>query len=138
MSRADAQRGSAPVELTILTPVLLLLVMLIMLAGRVTGAQSIADEVAHDAARAASLERTPQQAEAAARSIAESTLQTYDLRCQEATLVLDHGGLSPGGTVTATLTCHVALKDLSGLGVSGSHAVNGESTVVIDTFRGAP
>ncbi|WP_461003983.1 TadE/TadG family type IV pilus assembly protein [Streptomonospora sediminis] len=126
------------VELTILTPVLLLFALLMILAGRVTRADTTADEVAHSAARAASLERTPDQAEAAASAVAASALDSQGLACADYTLNLDHGGLDPGGAVTAVLECHIGLGDLTGLQLPGTHTVEGESTVVVDTFRGRP
>ncbi|MFV2196720.1 TadE/TadG family type IV pilus assembly protein [Nocardiopsis sp. LOL_012] len=131
-------RGSAAVELTVLTPVLLLFAMLVILAGRLSGAGSTADHAAHAAARAAALERSVPQAEARAGAIAAQSLGGSGLRCADHTLTLDHGGLVPGGTVTAVLECHVGLGDLSGLGVPGTITVRGTSTVAVDTFRGQP
>ncbi|GAA4956749.1 pilus assembly protein [Streptomonospora halophila] len=138
MRRRDSQRGSMALELTVLTPLLLLFALLMILAGRVTRAEATADEVAHSAARAASLERTPDRAEAAAASVAASALDSQGLACSDYDLRLEHGGLSAGGAVTAVLACRVDLGDLSGLDVPGSHTVEGESTVVVDTFRGRP
>ncbi|GLU47476.1 TadE family protein [Nocardiopsis ansamitocini] len=131
-------RGSAAVELTVITPLLLMFAFLMILGGRVTGAGSTADEVAHAAARAASIEREPGQAEAAANQVAADTLATHGLKCASYSLELDHGGLQPGGAVTAALTCNVSFSDISGLGLPGSSTVRGESTVVIDTYRGTP
>ncbi|MBV2366928.1 pilus assembly protein [Streptomonospora sp. NEAU-YY374] len=125
-------------ELTVLTPMLLLFAMLMLLAGRVTGAAATADEVAHAAARAASLERTPAQADAAAAATAEAALSTHGLVCADYALTVDHGGLLPGAAVHAVLECHVGLGDLVGLDVPGTHTIEGESTVVVDTFRGQP
>ncbi|WP_369406308.1 TadE/TadG family type IV pilus assembly protein [Nocardiopsis trehalosi] len=133
-----AERGSMATELTILTPMILLFAMLMLLAGRVTGAEATADEVAHAAARAAALERTPAQADAAAAATAEAALSTHGLVCADYAMTLDHGGLAPGGAVHAVLECRVGLGDLVGLGVPGTHTIAGESTVVVDTFRGRP
>ncbi|MDT0303622.1 TadE/TadG family type IV pilus assembly protein [Streptomonospora wellingtoniae] len=138
MSPRDAQRGSMAVELTILTPMLILFAMLMILAGRVTRAEATADEVAHAAARAASMQRSTARAEAAAAETAAAALDSHGLACSEYTLTLDHGGLAPGGAVTAVLDCHIGLGDLSGLALPGTHTVEGEATVVVDTFRGQP
>ncbi|MCY9783992.1 pilus assembly protein [Nocardiopsis sp. EMB25] len=135
--RAD-DRGSAAVELTLLTPVLLLFALLMILAGRVVSAGATADEVAHAAARAAALERQAPQAEAAARQVAEASLASEGLTCASHTLTLDHAGLSPGGFVTARLECHVGLGDLAGLDVPSTVTISGTSTVAVDTFRGEP
>ncbi|MBB6119165.1 TadE family protein [Nocardiopsis algeriensis] len=134
----DRDRGSASVELAVLTPALLAFALLMVLAGRVVDASTTADEAAHSAARAASLQRTVPAAEAAARSVATQTLAGHGLGCGSHTVTLDSGGLLPGGAVTAVVRCHVSLADLTGLGVPGTHTVTGESTVVVDTFRGQP
>ncbi|MFC7326864.1 TadE/TadG family type IV pilus assembly protein [Marinactinospora rubrisoli] len=135
---ARRERGSAAAELAILTPMLIAFALVMILAGRVVGARSTADEVAHAAARAASMERDVAQAEAASQQVAAAALASHGLRCADYTLELDHGGLEPGGAVTASLSCHVALSDLSALNVPGSYTVQGESTAVIDTYRGTP
>ncbi len=138
MISRDRQRGSMSVELAALTPLLILFAMLMVLGGRVTRAEATADEVAHSAARAASLERAPEQAEAAAGDTVVTALDSHGLACSDHTLTLDHGGLSAGGAVTATLQCHVGLGDLAGMRLPGTHTVEGESTAVVDTFRGQP
>ncbi|WP_258862709.1 TadE/TadG family type IV pilus assembly protein [Marinitenerispora sediminis] len=138
MTGRDRERGSAAAELAVVTPLLLMFVLLMVLAGRVTSAHGAADEVAHAAARAASMERDAAGAEAAGNQMAASALASHGLRCADFSLALDHGGLQPGGAVTAALDCNVALGDLSLLNVPGTVTVRGESTVVIDTFRGTP
>lgn len=131
-------RGSASVELVLLTPALLAFALLMVLAGRVADANSTADQVAHSAARAASLERSVAAAEGAASSTAASSLAENGLSCGDHTVTLDHGGLTPGGAVTAVVECHVGLSGLTGLGVPGTLTVTGDATVVVDTFRGQP
>ncbi|RKS08317.1 Flp pilus assembly protein TadG [Nocardiopsis sp. Huas11] len=134
----EDDRGAASVELALLTPMMIGFALLVILTGRVIGAGAIADEAAHAAARAASLERSVPAAEAGARGIAERSLAASGLTCSDHTLALDHGGLQPGGAVTAVLDCRVGLDDLSGLGVPGNVTVQGSSTVAVDTFRGQP
>ncbi|MEV2276818.1 TadE family protein [Nocardiopsis sp. NPDC049922] len=134
--RHGDDRASAPVELALLTPLLIMFALLMILAGRVVGAGSTADEVAHAAARAAALERQVPQAEAAARRITAASLASQGLTCSSHTLTLDHNGLTPGGFVTATLECHVGLNDLAGLNVPSTVTISGSSTVAVDSFRG--
>ncbi|MFD6951701.1 TadE/TadG family type IV pilus assembly protein [Nocardiopsis sp. NPDC060348] len=138
MGPGRGDRGSASVELVLLTPALLAFALLMVLAGRVVDAGSTADQVAHSAARAASLERTAAAAEAAASSTAASSLAENGLACGDHTVTLDHGGLTPGGAVTAVVECRVGLDGLTGLGVPGTYTVTGDATVVVDTFRGQP
>ncbi|MEV6819983.1 TadE family protein [Nocardiopsis dassonvillei] len=133
-----ADRGSATVELVLLTPALLAFAMLMVLAGRVADANSTADQVAHSAARAASLTRSVAAAEAAASGTAASSLAENGLACGNHSVTLDHGGLTPGGAVTAVVECRIGLGDLTGLGVPGTMTITGDATVVVDTFRGQP
>ncbi|WP_159940978.1 MULTISPECIES: TadE/TadG family type IV pilus assembly protein [unclassified Nocardiopsis] len=136
MSGSD--RGSASAELALLTPALLALAMLMVLAGRVVDAGTTADEAAHAAARAASMERTVGAAQTAAASVSSQTLAEHGRGCSDHSVALDHGGLAPGGAVTAVVECRVSLADLTGLGVPGGYTVRGESTAVVDTYRGQP
>ncbi|OOC53274.1 TadE family protein [Nocardiopsis sinuspersici] len=138
MDPGRGDRGSASVELVLLTPALLAFALLMVLAGRVVDARATAEEVAHAAARAASLERTVAAAETAASGTAASSLAENGLACGDHTVALDHGGLAPGGAVTAVVECRVGLGDLTGLGVPGTYTVTGDATVVVDTFRGRP
>ncbi|WP_435106821.1 TadE/TadG family type IV pilus assembly protein [Nocardiopsis synnemataformans] len=133
---AQGDRGSASVELVLLTPALLAFALLMVLAGRVADANSTADQVAHSAARAASLERSVAAAEAAASGTAASSLAENGLVCGDHSVTLDHGGLTPGGAVTAVVECRVGLSGLTGLGVPGTLTITGDATVVVDTFRG--
>ncbi|HJE57785.1 MAG TPA: pilus assembly protein [Nocardiopsis listeri] len=131
-------RGSASVELAIVTPALLLFAMLMIFAGRTVDAGTTVDEVAHAAARAASLERTPGEASAAATTIASATLREQGLACSDHTTSVDHGGLTAGGAVSVTVTCTVSFSDLLGVAFPGSRSIEGDATVAVDTFRGTP
>lgn len=131
-------RGSASVELALLTPALLAFALLMVVAGRVADANSTADQVAHSAARAASLERSVASAETAASSTAASSLAENGLVCGDYSVTLDHGGLTPGGAVSAVVECRVSMSGLTGLGVPGTITISGDATVVVDTFRGQP
>ena len=64
-SRRDQERGSASLEAAIGVPAFLLLIGLILLAGRVSLMRQAVQAVAADAARAASISRTAGEAEAA-------------------------------------------------------------------------
>src|SRR5690625_7409784 len=92
------ERGSASVELALLTPLLILLALLTVLAYRTVSAETTANAVAHTAARAATLQRTPTAAEAAAHHAVANALRTHDLSCASHHLELDIAGLEPGAT----------------------------------------
>ncbi|GAA3745195.1 Flp pilus assembly protein TadG [Spinactinospora alkalitolerans] len=132
------EHGGASVELALLTPLLVLIALLAVLAYRVVAAESTADAVAHAAARAATLQRTAEGANAAAHDAAANALRTHGLSCTTHILDLDTSGLEPGSTVSANLTCRADLADLSGLGVPGTYEAQGTATAVVDVYRGQP
>ncbi|WP_150236395.1 TadE/TadG family type IV pilus assembly protein [Nocardiopsis quinghaiensis] len=131
-------RGSASAELALLTPVLILIAMLVLLAHRLVTAGMAADAAAHAAARAATLERTPAAARTAAQSAAAQAVRTHALSCAAYDLSVDTGGLAPGATVSVTFACHADLSDLVGLGVPGTRTVQGTAASVVDTYRSTP
>ncbi|WP_160050831.1 TadE/TadG family type IV pilus assembly protein [Nocardiopsis sp. FR4] len=131
-------RGSASAELALLTPVLILIALLVLLAHRLVTAGMAADAAAHAAARAATLQRTPSAAQTEAETAAAEAVRTHALSCATHDLAVDTGGLAPGATVEVTLTCHADLSDLVGLGVPGTRTVVGTASSVVDTYRSTP
>ena len=75
-------RGSATLEMAIATPVMLLLISLMVLAGRVAVAGNTVTTVAGNAAREASLARTAGAASAVATSSARAALAAQAINCQ--------------------------------------------------------
>lgn len=115
MSRR-ADRGSATLELAVLAPGLLLLVALIALAGRYAIADGAVDQAAAEAARAASLQRTPSAGRDAAAEVARAALTDQGLSCLRTEIDVDVSGLRapPGqrGRVTVTVRCPLRVADL--------------------------
>lgn len=136
--RTEQDRGSASAELALLTPLIILIALLVLLAHRVVSAGMAADAAAASAARAATLERTPDAAHTAAETAAANAVRTHELSCTGYDLALDTGGLQPGATVRATLTCTTDLSDLSGLGLPGNRTVQGSAASVVDSYRSTP
>jgi Flp pilus assembly protein TadG len=138
-SRREA--GNAPLELMILAPVIMLLICLVIAAGRTTIAQGSVDAAARDAARQASIARSPEAAVAAAYASARSELSGENLNC---TPVIQMPGVyrdfaAPVGTpaaVTARVTCRVSLADLLIPGLPGSKTLRASFTSPIDPYRG--
>lgn len=131
-------RGSASAELALLTPLIILIALLVLLAHRVITAGMAADTAAAAAARAATLERTPEAAYTAAETAAANAMRTHELSCATYDLTIDTGGLQPGAMVRVTLTCTADLSDLSGLGVPGSRTIEGNAVSVVDSYRSTP
>jgi len=135
MLRHD-ERGSAAAELTLLTPLLILLLLFVVLCGRLADTKLRINDVAHQAARAATLARTPSQAVASAQSTANAALASAGITCQSLTVSTDTQGLKPGSTVTVTVSCSVGLGDLTMLGVPGSRTFESSFSSPVDVWRG--
>jgi Flp pilus assembly protein TadG len=134
-ARRGGERGSAAVEITLLAPLLVLLWLLVVFLYRVTEAQAVISDAAHQAARAASIAPSPATATAQARQAADTALSGRGLACQQFTVTVGLGGFRPGGTVRATVTCTTGLSDLALLAVPGSRTLSASFTSVIDTYR---
>jgi len=132
-------RGSTTLELVVWAPGLLLMIGLLIVAGRVNSANAAVEQAAVDAARTASSARSAAGARDMAQASAEKTLAAQGLQCTTTTVVLDTSGFGtrPGqsATVTATVTCPVRLSDLSVPGLPGTRTVSHTATSSIDTFR---
>jgi Flp pilus assembly protein TadG len=124
-------RGSAPIEVVLLAPVLVLMIMLAVVGGTAASVRIEADAAAAAAARAASLQRDEGAAEAEAARAAEATLTE---RCLGPQLSVD-ADLTPGGTVTVTITCTV---DTTGLPSFGTRTTTATAASPVDAWRAGP
>lgn len=138
--RWPADTGAASVELAVLTPAVLLVLALTVAAARVVSADMAVDHAAAEAARAASLSRTPTAAEATARTTATDTLADQHLHCTGRTVTVDTAGLDTppgqGGAVTVSVDCSVPLAELTVPGLPGTVPLTGSLTSPVDPFRG--
>jgi Flp pilus assembly protein TadG len=108
----QSDRGSATAEMTVLTPLLvLLLVFVAVVVHRGVSARLRLDTVAHQAARAASMEHSALSAESIARSTATTGLAEAGLVCESLHINTTTYGLTPGSTVAVTVACSVDLTD---------------------------
>jgi Flp pilus assembly protein TadG len=131
--------GGASLEVVILTPVLVLLLGLLVLAGRVALARTSVEQAADEAARSASIARTASGARRAAEDGATRALAEQSLRCSRVDVAVDVDGFAvPVGQparVRATVTCVVALADLALPGFPGSRTVTASAVSPLDTYR---
>jgi Flp pilus assembly protein TadG len=140
-TRPRGDRGNAALELVILAPVIVLLIGMVVAAGRTTIAQGSVDAAARDAARQASIARSPQQALAAAQDSASAELAGENLNCAPVIEMpgLDAAFATPAGqpaSITATISCTVSLSNLLVPGLPGSKQLTGTFTSPLDPFRG--
>ena len=135
----DRQRGSATLELAILAPALLLLLGLVVLAGRVQVTAGAVEHAATVAARDASLARTPAAAQTTGTLAADRELAAQNLRCTPTDVAVDTSGftapLGQPATVTATITCTVTFADLALPGLPGAHTITAHATSPLDSWR---
>jgi Flp pilus assembly protein TadG len=133
--------GNAALELVILAPVIFLLICMVVAAGRVAIAQGSIDAAARDAARQASISRSPDAALAAAKASATATLASEGLDCTPAPVITVDTSqfarpLGQPASVTATVSCTVSLAGLVLPGLPGSIPLHDSFTSPLDPFRG--
>ncbi|GAA2910547.1 membrane protein [Actinoplanes cyaneus] len=136
--RLPRDDGSAALETAIVAPALILLLVLAVIGMRVEVAGGSIEQAAHDAARAASLERTSGQANAAALATARSSLRRQGLNCSPVVAVDTSGFAVPAGqvgTVRVTISCTVRFSDVTAPGMPGSRKITTSFVSVIDAYR---
>lgn len=135
---ASSDRGSTTLEVAVLAPAVLLLVAMLIVAGRVQVANAAVDHAAYVAAREASLARTPNHAHAAAVDAAGSDLLDQEIECGALAVDVDTAGFSaPIGQpahVTVTVRCTVTLSDLAMPGL-GDRVLTATAVSPIDEWR---
>src|SRR5690606_9911104 len=129
VSDRNRDRGSMAVETVMLAPIFLLFLLFLTGAGRLVEAQGEVNGAARDAARAASVQRTLGEAEAAAREIATAALEG---QCAGPAVSLDGSRWEEGGEVRAEVTCQL---DLGFLGFGAAKTMTGTAVVPLEQFR---
>ncbi|OHV23984.1 hypothetical protein BBK14_23680 [Parafrankia soli] len=130
-----SETGSAAVELTLLTPLIVLMLVLVVYAGRGVNAHGQVDSAAHTAARAASIARTPAAAVTAAEQAIAPEL-TGSGPCTAVTVEVDTSHFRPGGVARATVVCQLDQSDLAaGLPIPGRRTFTATASAPIDLYR---
>lgn len=136
---AGREGGNAALELVILAPVIVLLIGMVIAAGRVAIAQGSVDAAARDAARQASIARSPDEARAAGIASARAELAGDGLNCTPRVSVDTSQFGTPLGqpaSVSATVFCRVSLSGLVLPGLPGSLPLSFTFRSPLDPFRG--
>ena len=135
-----SERGSATLELAIIGPALIVLLAVVIAAGRIQVAGGAVEQAAAAGAREASIARTPAAAAAIAEAAATRVLTQQDLDCAALTVTTDTSGYAAPvgqvGQVGATVTCVVPLSDLGVPVLPGARTLTAQSTSVLDRYRG--
>ncbi|GAA1885630.1 TadE family protein [Asanoa iriomotensis] len=140
-----SERGSASVEVAILLPAFIMLMVVASFVGRVTIAQNAVDLAAHDAARAASIEREGDLAAAAATDAATDTLDELGVLCASRTITPDVSDAfanddfgpqdGPPPVVTVTVDCTLNFVGFPFLDFTTT-TVSSRYTSPLDWYRG--
>ena len=108
------------------------MLLVVVALGRVVSARIDVDGAAAQAARAASIARSPTTAVAVAQQTAAEALGSDHVTCAALTVT---AGFAPGGQVAVTVTCTVDLADLVGLRVPATRSISSTATSVVDVYR---
>ncbi|GAB3570573.1 hypothetical protein GCM10027445_24410 [Amycolatopsis endophytica] len=128
--------GSVASEVTLVAPLLIMLLVFVgVVIHRGVDARIRIDDAAHQAARAASIERTTAAATRAAQSTAAATLADAGVACRSFTATTSTNGLRPGGTVVVTVVCDVDFGDALMLGVPGGKRLSATAIEPVDVWR---
>jgi Flp pilus assembly protein TadG len=132
---AGADRGSVTAEAVLVAPVLvMLLVFVAVVIHRGVDARLRLNDAAHQAARAASIERNAVAAATAARDTASTALAHAGVVCQDVATNTT-GEFRPGSAVSVTVRCTVDFSQALLLGVSGERTLQATASEVIDLYR---
>lgn len=135
-----SERGSAALEIAVAVPLLMVLVLLAAAGGRIAIAQGSVQQAAADAARAASIARTPGDASSTAQASAAATLSNQGLHCISNQVAVDVSGfgvaVGHAATVTATVSCSIRLSDLAIPGLPATKVLSASASSPLDTYRG--
>jgi Flp pilus assembly protein TadG len=134
--RTPGDGGNAVTETVLVVPVLLLVGLFVVFVGRMTSTNHDIDGAARDAARAASIATTPDDAVAAAQATTTSTLAGRHVRCNQLAVDVDTTAFTAGGNVAVSVRCTVSLADVAGLLVPGSATLHAHAVEVVDRYRG--
>lgn len=140
VARPRGERGAAATELALLVPAFILLLTVMVAGGRIWLARSAVAEAAGAAARAATLQRSAAEADAAAVRVVASNLADASVVCRSRTVSVDTTGFAkaPGvpATVTVRVTCAVSLSDVLAPGLPGAVEASAVATSALDSYRG--
>lgn len=127
------ERGSATVELVLLTPVLMTLILFVVIAGRSGESLIEVRHAADQAARAASMAH-PNSMQSVAERVAREDLSKNGVGCINSDVELTITEFEFSRSVTVSLDCVINHEGLDLLGLGTRH-VDAESTEVIDRWR---
>lgn len=140
-------RGTASLELVIVSPVVLALLMLMVAFGRYAQTESLVDQAARDGARAATAQNDKSKVPSVVASVVEETMADAPTSCQNSARadpptyngrafeLPDPSQPTEVATVSITVTCVLDLGDLAALPLNNVE-VTRTFTSPLDRYRG--
>lgn len=136
-SSTPSERGSATVELLVLSVLLMTLFAFGVAAGRWAEAKIAIDDAASSAAIAAAQSPTWSVGEQRATQAAATVLASHGITCVNggAEVTSPESSFAPRGVVSIQVTCAVSSADVAFPGIPGSVTVSGSSSSPIEAYR---
>ncbi len=132
MKRGD--RGSAAVELVLLTPLLVTLLLFVVHVGRSGEGMTAVRHAADQGARAASLVSGSRMSDAARRAVVDDLARSAQ-SCTSPSVTTETTTSGSVTWVTVRVRCTTSTEGLSLLGV-GSTTISASSSEIVDRYRG--
>lgn len=133
------ENGSAAVEMSLYVGIFGLIIILLIMAARLSVAGDAIESVASAAARTASLARTTVEAQDRATQAAHIALDQENLNCLQLEVTINSNGLDKPlgeiGTVAATISCTVNFRDIAVPGVPGTKTLTATASSPVDAYR---
>lgn len=130
------EEGNAAVELVILAPVLLLLVAVIVGAGRIVTTKSALESVAREAARTGSQAVDAAEAHALTESQARAVADGLELEASRMKVSIDVGTFARGTPLVVAVDYEVRLQDLPAFGlIPGGFTVSARHVELIERYK---
>lgn len=127
-------RGSAAVEMVLLTPLLVLLLLFVVHVGRAGDGMTAVHHAADQGARAASMVSSGRMADVARRAV-EKDLARADHSCADPSVSVRTSVVGETTWVTVQVVCSTSFDGLSLLGAGGAR-MSASSTEIVDRYRG--
>jgi Flp pilus assembly protein TadG len=132
MKRGD--RGSAAVELVLLTPLLVTLLLFVVHVGRAGEGMTAVRHAADQGARAASLVSESRMSDAARRAVVDDLARSAQ-SCTSPSVTTETTTSGSVTWVTVRVRCTTSTEGLALLGV-GSTTISASSSEIVDRYRG--
>ncbi len=129
------EAGSASAELVILTPFLILVTILFVVAGVLANDLQETGDVARASVESAVIASTPAAAEAQAAAAATYEVANDGLECNPYSVTTDVAGFAPGGAVSVQIRCDAVLPALGPLVLPRSVMLSGQASGAIEPYR---